>query len=286
MTAQPNWQATPTRSAPASSGGALTIRDLRFSREHDRTHAGDPVAAAWFASLSASFPRGEAMFIEAVKAFRDDAPPELAAEIRAFIRQEVNHTREHLAFNRAVAAAGYDMREIDESVNRLVDLALSRPPIVQLAVTIALEHFTAVFAHEFLEDPTSLATGGIGDPAMWAWHSVEEIEHKGVAYDTWLNATRHWSAGKRWRVRCLLMLVVSRRFLFNRSSDALKLMAQDGITGWRARWRLAKYLIGKPGILRKIFPAWLGYFRPGFHPWDHDDRHLIAAWEREQAAVA
>ena len=279
MTAQPHRQA-------ATRTSAHTVLDLRFARDLRRDQAADPVAAAWFAALSASFPRGEAMFIAAVKAFRDGAPPPLAAEIREFIRQEVNHSREHLAFNRAVAAAGYDMREIDESVNRLVDLAMSRPPIVQLAVTIALEHFTAVFAHEFLKNPASLATGGIGDPAMWAWHSVEEIEHKGVAYDTWLHATRGWSNGKRWRVRCLLMLVVSRRFLTNRSKDALRLLEQDGITGWRATWRLAKYLLGKPGILRRIFPAWLDYFRPGFHPWDHDDRHLIAAWEREQATAA
>lgn len=280
MTAQPHWQADTVSANPA-----IVVRDLRFARDLERSSGIDPVAAAWFAALSASFPRGEAMFIAAVKAFREDAPPALAAEIREFIRQEVNHSREHLAFNRAVAAAGYDMAAINESVSRLVDLAMSRPPIVQLAVTIALEHFTAVFAHQFLEDPDSLATGGIGDPAMWAWHSVEEIEHKGVAYDTWLHATRHWSPARRWRVRCLLMLLVSRRFLFNRSRDALELMAQDGITGWQARWRLAKYLFGKPGILRRIFPAWLGYFRPGFHPWDHDDRHLIARWEAQRVAA-
>jgi len=273
MTAHPDWQeSTPGRNS-------LTVRDRRFERGRKRQRGVDPVASAWFAALSSSFPRGEAMFIEAVKAHRDDVPPQLAAEIRDFIRQEVNHSREHIAFNRALEDAGYDLSEINSRVNRLIDNTLSTPPIVQLAITCALEHFTAMFAHEFLKDPGSLATAGMGDPKLWMWHAVEEIEHKAVAYDTFLHATHGWSGFKRWRMRSMLMVLVTFRFLRNRMTDAKELLAQDGITGWRASWGLVSYLIGKPGILRKIFPAWLSYFRPGFHPWDHDDRHLIAQYD-------
>ena len=45
--------------------------------------------------------------------------------------------------------------------------------------------------------------------------------------------------------------------------------------------KLAWYLVGTPGVLRKIFPAWVAYFLPGFHPWKHDDRALIAKAESE-----
>ena len=215
------------------------------------------------------------MFIEGVKAFRDQAPPRLAGEIREFIKQEVNHTREHLVFNRMAAEAGYDLSNVLQRVDRLADEALDKPRIVTLAVTIALEHFTAIFAHQFLTSPESLVTDGIGDPELWRWHAVEEIEHKGVAYDTWLHATRDWHPRKRYIMRCMVMAQVTVRFLSNRCRDALELLSQDGITGWRARWKLTAYLLGKPGILRRIFPTWIGYFRPGFHPWDNDDRALI-----------
>ncbi len=32
-------------------------------------------------------------------------------------------------------------------------------------------------------------------------------------------------------------------------------------------------------MFRKIAGAWLKYFLPGFHPWNEDDRALLAAYE-------
>ena len=263
---------------------ALTVRDRRFARSPApggvlARHwlANDPVASAWFTALSASFPRGEAMFIDAVKAHRDGVPEDLAAQIRDFIRQEVNHSREHLAFNRAATDRGYDLAAIDARVAALVGMTQDLPPLVQLTITCALEHFTAMFAHEFLKHPEQFgkAEGDLAE--LWRWHAVEEIEHKAVAFDTWVHSTRNLPRPRRWLMRAVVMGDVTCRFLYNRSVDALELLAQDGITGWRARWRLLHYLTVRPGILRKLVPAWLAWFRPGFHPWQVDDRDLIRA---------
>ena len=266
----------------------ISVRDRRFGRDTRPARwwlNGDPIATAWFNALSATFPRGETLFIDAVKAFRDDAPPRLAGEIRAFIKQEVNHTREHLAFNRQAADAGYDLAAIDARVERLLGDVYARPKPSWLAVTIALEHFTAMFAHEFLAHPEHFLGAETEQTALWRWHAVEEIEHKGVAYDTWLHATRDWSRWKRWKVKSLLMLVISRRFVKHRFRDASDLLEQDGITGWRAKARLAWYLIGMPGILRRVFPAWCAYFLPGFHPWNRDDRALIGKHDSDYAVA-
>jgi uncharacterized protein len=267
---------------PAS--GAIKVRDRRFGRDNRAKRwwlNGDPVATAWFTALSATFPRGETLFIDSVKAFRENVPRRLAAEIRAFIKQEVNHTREHLAFNRGAEAAGYDLTAIDARVERLIGDVYARPKPAWLAVTIALEHFTAMFAHEFLRHPEHFVGADSEQAELWRWHAVEEIEHKGVAYDTWLHATRDWSRWKRWKVKSLLMLVITKRFVANRFRDASELLAQDGITSWRATARLVWYLIGKPGILRRVFPAWCAYFLPGFHPWNRDDRALIGKYDSE-----
>lgn len=271
----------------APTGLAITPRDRRFTREVKPRWwmGGDPVVTAWYNSLSATFPRGEAFFVESVKAFRDGAPPRLAKEIRAFIAQEVNHSREHVAFNRAAIEAGYDLSDIDRMVGEWIAAARTRPAIVSLAATIALEHFTAMMAHEFLKRPRYLAGADPESAALWRWHAVEEIEHKGVAYDTFLHATRGWSRWKRWKLKSLVMLLVTRDFIHNRIRDALSLLAQDGVTGWRVKARLLAYLFWSPGVLRRLIPAWLSYFMPGFHPWNHDDRALIAGYDIPRDAV-
>ena len=104
---------------------------------------------------------------------------------------------------------------------------------------------------------------------------MEEIEHKGVAYDTYLHATKDWTRYRRWRLKSLTMLIVSVSFVKNRWNDTLALLAQDGIAGPKVKAQLLWYLVGSPGVLRRVFPAWCSYFLPRFHPWNHDDRALI-----------
>lgn len=277
--------ASSPRTTPTPADLDIVIRDERFNRDKkaDRWWAGDAFGTAWHNALSATFPRGEAFFIESVKAHRAGADPQLAEEIRAFIRQEVNHTREHVAFNRLAQDHGYDIAKIDARVKELLDLIKGRPVIINLAVTIALEHYTAMMANEFLANPRHFAQADPEVAAMWRWHAAEEIEHKGVAYDTFIHATKDWSGVKAWRLRSIIMLIITKQFIFNRWKDSIELLAQDGITGWKARWGLFKYLTVKPGVLRRIFPAWLSYFRPSFHPWDHDDRELIGKYDSEFA---
>lgn len=260
----------------------LTVRDRRFGRNRKPSRwwlAGDPVASNWYNALSLTFPRGEAFFIESVKAFREGVPPRLEAEIRDFIKQEINHTREHLAFNRAAEELGYDTAAIDARLAADLEETKDRPPIANLAATMALEHFTAILALELLRTPAHLKDGEEETANLWRWHSIEEIEHKGVAYDTWLHATRGWSRWERWKVKSLLMLLVTREFIGERWNDTLELLAQDGLTGWRVKARLAAFLLFRPGLVSRIFPLWVRYFLPGFHPWNHDDRALIAEAE-------
>jgi uncharacterized protein len=261
----------------------ITPRDRRFGRgsKTDRWWLkNDPIGSAFYNAMSVTFPKGEAFFVESVRAFRDGADPRLAAEIKAFTTQEVMHSREHVAFNRRAHEAGYDMTALERRVDERLAISKTRPPIVNLAATMALEHFTAILAHQLLGNPRHLAAADPESAALWRWHSIEEIEHKGVAYDTWLHATRHWPRFKRWTVKSRVMLYVTRNFLVDRVHGALNLLAQDGITGPRAWARLAWHALGRPGMLRKIMGSWFAFFLPGFHPWNQDDRRLIATAEK------
>jgi predicted metal-dependent hydrolase len=269
-----------TRHTPADL--TITPRDRRFGRDAAVGRwwlAGDPVATAFYNALSITFPKGEGFFVDSVRTFREGTPPKLAAEIAAFTRQEVMHTREHLAFNRRVADAGYDASALERRVDERLDLVRSRPPIASLAATMALEHFTAILAHQLLGNPRHLAGAERAAGDMWRWHAIEEIEHKGVAYDTWLHATRDWPRFKRWRVKAKVMLFVTRNFVVDRTLGVIELLRQDGIGGPRLWAAMFWFAFGRPGMMRKIAGAWAAYFMPGFHPWKHDDRALIARAE-------
>ncbi|HVJ70604.1 MAG TPA: metal-dependent hydrolase [Sphingomicrobium sp.] len=264
----------------------ITPRDRRFAREVKPGrwwHGGDPFATAFYNALSATFPKGEAFFVESVRAYREDAPAKLAEEIKAFTTQEAIHSREHAAFNKAALDAGYDLKPLEAQLEFRLSLLQARPPIASLAATMALEHFTAILAHELLGDPRHLGPAEAEAGALWRWHAIEEIEHKGVAYDTWLHATRQWPRSKRWKVKSKVMLLVTRNFILDRTRGALELLRQDGITGLKAWSGLIGYMWVRPGMMRKIFGAWAAYFMPGFHPWNEDDRYLIDRYEAEAA---
>ncbi len=255
---------------PTPADLTITPRDRRFARGEDGRrlwHGGRIEATAIYNALSATFPRGEAFFVESVRKFREGAPPKLAEEIKAFTTQEVIHSREHLAFNRRAADAGYDLGKLEAQVLKRLAVTKSKPPVVSLAATMALEHFTAILAHQLLRDATHLDGADREAAELWRWHACEEIEHKGVAYDTWLHGTRHWPRSKRWKVKAKVMLFITRNFVVDRTAGALELMRQDGLEGPRAWARLLWYLWVHPGMFRKIAGAWLKFFLPGFHPW-------------------
>jgi predicted metal-dependent hydrolase len=265
----------------------ITPRDRHFggnSPEPRLWHGGRVEATAIYNALSSTFPKGEAFFVESVRAFREGAPPTLAADIKAFTTQEAIHSREHDRFNRRAADSGYDLSSLEKRLERRLDVGRARPKAAQLAATIALEHFTAILAHELLADSRHLEGADEEAAALWRWHAAEEIEHKGVAYDTWLHATKDWARWKRWKVKALIMLIMTRNFVVDRTAGAIELMRQDGVTGVKAWASLLHYVWLYPGVFRKIAGAWASFFLPGFHPWNHDDRYLLAAYEASEKA--
>ncbi|MCB2074056.1 MAG: metal-dependent hydrolase [Novosphingobium sp.] len=267
---------------------ALIVRDERFCRDKQPARwwlNGDPVATAWYNSVSASLPRGEAFFIDTLKNFRDDIPAKYADDVKSFVKQEINHTREHLAFNRLTEDHGYDVASIDKGITEMLALAEGRPREVNLAVAIALEHFAATIGHRLLTDPRYLEGADPDVADLWRWHATEEIEHKGLVFDIWLHVTRDWSDFKRWKTRALVALLITRKYFGNRIRDALDLMAQDGITGWRGKWKLYSFLWLKPGMMRRMFLEWAHILMPGFHPWKLDNKYLIERYRAQPGAV-
>lgn len=257
---------------------SIVKRDLKFGRENPPPrwwHSNDAGRTAFFNALSSSFPLGEKFFMTAVRYYRDDAQEPLRSQIDDFIYQEAMHSREHVMFNRQAKDAGYDLDPLEERVRQTLAFVKRRSPIQQLAATCALEHYTAALAQHALSTPAAL--GGAADEAkqLWHWHAIEEIEHKSVAFDTYLLAARNLSPFRRWLKRSVVMLITTARFHYVLARNTADLLKQDGRNNW-ATWKdLLIYLYGKDGAMRHLALNIMTYFRPSYHPWNEDDRPLL-----------
>ncbi len=192
----------------------VPVRDVHLERAFASVPKyfanGDIVMSHMFAVLSATFPDGESYFVRSVAGVQDRINDEtLASNIEGFIGQESMHGREHRAFNARLAELGYPTRAIERYTDRayrlLERVGTSR---IHLAVTAALEHYTATLAEMLLTDPD--ARGVFEHDAvrrLFVWHALEEAEHKAVAFDTY----RH--VGGSERMRRLAMTAVDLDFL-------------------------------------------------------------------------
>ena len=163
-------------------------RDLHFLPPGDRIcdwHQAGPNVTQFMNALSLFFPAGERMFIDAVRAYRDEIPdPDLRKAATAFIGQEAMHSREHIEYNRLMDAAGLPASELDAQVWAHTEYVKNNSAkVTPLLMTIALEHFTALMGDTLLRHPEQMAGSQPDYERMWRWHALEEVEHKAVAYD-------------------------------------------------------------------------------------------------------
>ncbi|MBL8608021.1 MAG: metal-dependent hydrolase [Myxococcales bacterium] len=227
------------------------------------------------------FPAGERFFVRSVRHYEGQIrDPRLAADVRAFYKQEGAHAGAHERFFARLEAQGFDVAKMLETYERLAFEALERrfPPSVRLSVTVALEHFTAIMAENALKD-------GILDLAhpemrrLLEWHAAEEIEHKAVAFDVLAEVNPSYAL----RVFGLLLATASLGAFWVWATR--RLLAQDGVDRAAVKRDLARMRKERP-IVRRVFLRGIReYLRPGFHPNDTENHDLaaklIAELERE-----
>src|SRR3954453_12422717 len=172
---------------------------------------GDLVMSHVVSVLSAMFPPGEDFFVRSVKRHAGQVTdPELKQKVAGFIGQEVTHGREHRELNKRLQEMGYPTHR----VSRMAKAGLLRnerlfPPKVQLAMTAALEHYTAALAETLLTDPRAQELLGENEVrSMLLWHALEESEHKAVAFDVF----QHVVGDEKLRIRMMRFTTVA--FLF------------------------------------------------------------------------
>jgi predicted metal-dependent hydrolase len=236
----------------------------------------DPFKTRFFDAMSLLFPEGEKFFITCVRDYRDEiTDPELSKQVKDFIYQEGQHGMVHTQFNNRVKAQGVD---VDRILQKQKDIMFGFfrkyfPRSFTLGQTAAAEHLTALMAHGFFES-------GIlekADPrirAMYAWHAVEEIEHKAVAFDVFQKIAK---AG--YFTRILSFMLVTFTFPFHVFLIMRHMFKVDGVQNRFKVWcKGLWWLYGPGGLYPRLIPAYLAYYVPGFHPWKAGQMESYGTW--------
>jgi uncharacterized protein len=257
-------------------------RDLKVELPEERIsdwHVQGRHVTHFFNALSIFFPAGERFFMDSVRLYRDQVTdPELKKAVLAFIGQEAMHSREHIEYNEMLERAGLPAQKMDKFVwNLLGNLKKVLPKRLQLAGTVALEHYTAVLGDMILRHPEKLEGSNEQFIRMWRWHALEETEHKAVAYDVW-NETSQQPVVDYANRAIAMFLATAILWPSLAMVHARLVFADEGCKKNRLRGYvdLAKFLVLDNGPFRRLIPETLEFFRTDFHPWDQDNSELLA----------
>ncbi|MFL9863714.1 metal-dependent hydrolase [Paraburkholderia fungorum] len=257
-------------------------RDVRFNLPVERAkdwHGQGTQVSHFFNALSLLFPAGERFFMDSVRHYRDQIDdPVLKKQVLGFIGQEAMHSREHVEYNELLQANRLPARKLDKRVWKVLDwMKRVLPHSMQLALTVAVEHYTAMIAGLLLDDSSRLEGSEEGYRQMWLWHALEETEHKAVSFDVWDAVIKPGLA--RYLLRVGVFLLTTLTFWPVVFLLHIRLIRSDRYAGQRVRGmgRVIRFLYGpRHGVFPRMAGEWLSFFRPGFHPWDHDNRHHLA----------
>jgi uncharacterized protein len=240
---------------------------------------GDPFKTRFCDSMSTFFPAGERFFISCVRDFRDQVTdPSLQEEIRDFIRQEGQHGMIHNQFNEQLKAQGIDVDRL-EGIARRTFFGIMRKYMSKehtLASTAASEHLTSIMAKIFFERKEVM---GRADPrmyALYAWHCMEEMEHRNVAFDVMQKAAK-----VSYLRRAYTLLEATIAFNLHMLFFTHIMLKSDGFSVSQRLKMFGKglwWIYGVGGLFSGGIKAYLHYYKPGFHPRDENEMRCYDLW--------
>lgn len=258
-----------------------TRMDFTFDADQVPDHwaYNDPFCTHFMGTLSTLFPVGERFFVDSVRALREHAGNLVSQkDISGFIGQEAMHSLEHVSMNHMLEAKGLPALRAEKFTLGLLNLArriLTKRQ--QLAVTVALEHFTGIIANRLLTDTDIMNNLSDEMRPIWMWHAIEETEHKAVAYDLYLDVP-----GNNYAERVTFQVLATVILAAVVAAFQVQFMYRDRSLFNLKTWAFGiNKLFGRHGVLSGLIPEYLDFFKPDFHPWQHENSALVAYWREK-----
>lgn len=255
---------------------SFPVRRMDYNFENTPKYwcANDPAMTHYFTGLSTLFPEGESYFVRSVRALREHAKlnEALDREISAFIGQEAMHSKEHHTFHTSAQQHGLN----PESLEKVTGIVLKGLEKIfskkwNLLVTVGLEHYTAVLVVSMMETVNEYMTDKtIRD--LWLWHSVEETEHKAVAFDLYEYLYGNGLNAYLPRVTIFtlsLILITGLSTIYQ-----IVLMKRDKQLSNLKTWQNFFNFAAKQ--YKTFIPKFFEYYRYDFHPNQTNEKNLVA----------
>ncbi len=271
---------TVTRRARGKPGQEVPVRHMRFDFDTARMAKycweDDAFSSAFILTFSALIPHGERLVIDAVRARRDEVTdPELKARVTGLIGQEAMHSQVHEAFNAAYQAMGLPIDRVDRAghwfFRKLLPAVLGKD--MQLSVTCAIEHVTALMAERSFAEPELQQK--LDGPArdFLLWHLLEECEHKSVAFDLYQSV-----CGNEFKRKAGMVLILSSSSLVFAYALALLLATPGYGQGPRKTREGIDWWFGRRGYFARMQRGLNRYYRRDFHPDQTDADAALREW--------
>jgi predicted metal-dependent hydrolase len=247
--------------------------DVDFAKVPRHWMANSPTATAIANGVNLLFPHGERFFVRSVKHFLDRIDdPALRAAIKGFFGQEGRHAHAHDELNAIMRAQGFEIDRFLGSYQRISSwLEAHTPPRLNLAVTAAAEHFTAILAEgAFTRNVLDEAAPEMR--ALLAWHAAEEIEHKAVAFDVLRTIDPSYTL----RIAGLAYATATLGGFWLWA--AIVLLRQERAGALRA-WRELGRLPERDPVVRRVFLRGIRqYLARDFHPSHNATDRIAGEW--------
>ncbi len=210
----------------------------------------------------------------AIPEFENDAP-DLAKDARSYVRQELEHHKQHATFNERIITVHPGMAKIDRLLGWSFERLGRRSLAFRLAFAAGFEtvaysgaRWTDDRLHKLFDDADPVAS------TLFLWHLAEEIEHKTVAFDVFAIYAEKVRFAKLRQLSGLVTAAVMLSMFALIGTWAL-MIAQRSFFSPRAHANLIRWSLS---FIFEVMPLMAVSLLPSHHPRTLTDPAWMAQW--------
>jgi predicted metal-dependent hydrolase len=194
----------------------------------------------------------------------------LLEEVDIFCKQEMQHCKHHLAYNKALRAQGYEgLKPFEEAIQADYDRFLKTKSLrFNLAYCEGFESMSASACEAWFEDYDDLLLDAdLMTADLWRWHLAEEFEHRTVCSDVY-NELCGLNPVSRYFYRIYGYIYALKHLGAFQAATTAYLLGTDRarMTPAELAESVARQKALKKRIMKSVFPAMLKVLSPFYDP--------------------